>query len=899
MRPFNRCLGLLAASLMLASCGGGGGSGGDGAFQPTPSGTLELRASTTQLPLNIGDVAPFGGSPFMSEVDVTWRRANGDLVTGQEIAVSITPVAAASFSTLDDPTTPIVRDDQGRYVSGNEFLTRLGNGPVDVTGGHATLFVHSSSTSGTATLTVTARDTGSNTTIAKTLSFTINPSTTPLPASIAVGANPTHVYLSDTSGGSSSVLSAVLRDGSGQLVPDPVTGNTAYNNLQFEVVGGANSGNLSALGAGGAVSGASIKTRTIQGAASVSFTPGTIQGPVQIRVTADRTDGNVDNGITNPVSAVQTISVSDGKLFSLSITSPSQSAILVNRVLNTPISDDSTEPLPNIANGTYSLVVSALATDRQGNPVPEGTVIRFGAIDSPLTGFPNQGSGTFVIGGNDGNPQESGTLFTAPTGRFTGTGDRPGPGDTLLAFGDLVPGNRDLESARTVASINSLTSLNVSVPFNRNDDTGNSVDYGSVIPYVIGRAQDVAVRDTGSIDIAEFPDTGTLGITDRFGVASALMTYPIRKLGKSVYLFAQGDGVGVNSGQKKVTDISGIVFPGVADAVLTANPEEIPGNATAFVTVCIVDKYSAPLQGIFINYSFASLPVGAVGSVDGNGPQGSTDSATGPSGCVLAQVVTTGMGTTTGGGSSGEPRVIFSAIGLSDTVNIIASGNRSLTAQPGAFRGGGGVITLTLRDAAGNPVPGVLITGECTSPVGLSIQPGVTNAQGQTTATAIDNGLNGYGTSEDAECTFTAASGEETTVTFTGIDFCESGAVSPPPPPELCGGTVDTFDLTVNVNPMAAGNPACGLTVTSTPTGIACSAPAGNAAVSCVAPFNEGVAVSLTATPTGANCPPAALPPNPPSRTVIFSGQCAQTGPLTANATMSSARACNVSVTVP
>lgn len=914
MRAFNRCLGLLAASLLLASCGGGGGSGGDGAFQPTPSGTLDIRATTTQLPLNLNGVRPFPGSPFLTEVDVTWRRANGDLVSGQEVAVSINPVTVAAFSTLDDPATTIQTNPDGSYLRGNEFLDLLGSGPVKVTGGHATIFVHSDNVSGTATLTVTARDTGSNTTIAKTMTFTVNAATTPLPASIGLIANPSQVYLQENGGSSNSVLSAVVRDGSGQLVPDPVNGNTAFNNLQLEIVGGANSGNLSAVGASGAVSGPIIKTRTVQGVAAASFSAGTIQGPVQIRATADRTDGNVDNGITNPVTVTQTITVSDGKLFSLSITSPNVAAILANRVLDTPIQSDNDEG-PPAANGSYSLIVSALATDRQGNPVPAGTVVRFGAIDSPISGYPDQGSGSFLIGGNDGNPQESGTLFTSQTGCFTGfirtttprcsstgPGERAGPGDTLLTFGDLVPGNRDLESARTVANVNSATSLNLSVPFNRNDDSGNSVDSGAIIPYVIGRATDVAIRDQGQIALPgdNNGNVGTLGITDRDGVASALLTYPVAKLGKATYIYAQSDGVGFNGQVKKVTDIQGIALPGVAPAELTVNPEEIPGNATAFVTICIIDKFNSPLQGIFINYSFIGLPVGAQGTVDGNGASGRTDNATGPSGCVVAQVVTTGLGGTGGSGGSSEPTVVFSALGLTPgVVKITATGDRSLTAQPGSFRGGGGTITLTLRDAAGNPVPGVFIRGECTGDVGIGTPPGVTNAQGQTTTTVVDTGLNGYGEAGEGECTFTAASGEETTVTFNGIDFCEGGAVSPPPPPELCGGTTTNFDLTVVVNPMAAGNPACGLTVTSTPTGIACSAPAGNAAVNCVAPFSQGVAVTLTATPTGANCPAAALPPNPPGRTVTFSGQCAQSGALTGTATMSSARTCNVAVTVP
>lgn len=896
MRAFNRCLGLLAASLMLASCGGGGGSGGDGAFQPTPSGTLTITATTTSLPMNRLGVTPFPGSPFIAEVDITWRRANGDLVSGQEVAVSMNPVTVAAFSTLDDPTTPEVRDGNGAYVSGNEFRDRLGSGPVDVTGGHATVFVHSAATAGVSTLTVTARDTLSNTTISKTLQFTVNNVTSSLPASVTAEATPNHVYLQETGGSNSTVITALVLDGGENYVPDPGTGNSAFNNVQMEVVGGANYGTLSALAASGSNTGATVKTRTIQGVATAAFRAGTIQGPVQVRVIADRADNNVDNGISDPLVGTASVIVSDGKLFSLAITSPTQEAITTGNITGT------IGP-----NGTYSLIVSALATDRQGNPVPAGTAIRFGAIDGPATGFPQDGPGVFLIRGTDGDPQESGTLFTSLTGCFTGfikptdprcsstgPGERPGPGDTLLVFGDLVPGNRDLESARTVTTINTSTSLNVSVPFNRNDDSGNSVNSGPILPYVIGRAIDGNIRDSGSLG------NGVLGVTNENGVATAVLNYPNNKLGKLVYLFAQGDGVGAGGNIKKVTDIGAYRFAGIADLVLTANPDSISGNSIAAVTVCVADALGAPMQGLAINFAFASLPPGGQGFVDNVSGSGQVEDRTGANGCAVALVRTLGI-SGTGTGTSG-PRVVFSVGDASDTVEITTGGEGSLTAAPSFFRGSGGTITLTLRDSAGNPVPGVNINTQCEGQVSIVTPAGVTNAQGQTTAVINGDNLNDFGEPGEGQCTFTAASGEETIVRFEGIDLCDSN-VSPPPPPELCGGTTTPVQLTVVANPTVAGAVACGLTVSSNPAGITCSAPAGGGNITCSAPFTQGQAVQLSAIGTGAGCPATTAPvtgtpPPPPYKRFTFSGGCTQSGPAAANVALTAAQTCNVSVTV-
>ena len=226
MKAFSKCLGLLLLSATLASCGGGGGSGSHGAFEPTPSGSLTLQASTQQLPLNRNDIGPFFGSPYMAEVTVTWRRANGDLVSGQDINVSINPVSVAGFSQLDDPTTPWTGATKTPPTAeGNEFLTILGSGPVHVEGGHATIFVHAFDQAGTATLTVTAKDPDSSTTISKTLTFTVVNSTPPLPAQVVGAASPGHVYVTGSGGNTATQVTVQVVDGEGQNIPNPVSGS--------------------------------------------------------------------------------------------------------------------------------------------------------------------------------------------------------------------------------------------------------------------------------------------------------------------------------------------------------------------------------------------------------------------------------------------------------------------------------------------------------------------------------------------------------------------------------------------------------------------------------------------------------------------------------------------------
>lgn len=824
MKFTGKIFGLLLASLTLAACGGGGSDGGS--YSAPESSKITLSATRTTLPVNIWGYQPIQyGNPTQAEVTIEWRNPDGSLLNGHDVHVSISPTNVAVLSCLVD-------GDQ--CTDGNALF-----GSVVIKGinGRASIFVNSFNVAGTAVLTATGTDPNTNRSVSASLSFKVESGTGTQPASIQLTATPNHVYLPATGSASSSVVSAHVYDGAGQLVPDPGSGNSGFDNIRFEVVGGASRGTLSTTSASGPVSGAVVTSRTVHGVANASFAAGTEQGPVQIRATVDRSDGNVSNGIADPVSSMITLVVSDGQLYRLVITSPTTNAIEVNPVSRNIQAETNAAGevvVPPDPNGTYSLRVSALATDRQGNPVPPGTVIEFGLVDSPMAGFPEFGHGQLLIAGPDGNPQEGGKAFTAPTGQFRTAGGGAGPGDTLLILGNEVLGNTDLESARKVAQVNSQTSLSVTYPFNPNDTTGSSVDYGPVLPYVIGRAHE------GNI--------GATALTDEDGVASTTLNYPVSRLGKGALIWARGTGAPVNGTPRLITDISGGGFPGVAPGFLVASPSPLPGNTVTYVEVCLYDALGAPIQGAGIGFAFANLGLGT-GSIDGVPTAGVFQHPTGAGGCTVGRYQTAGL-SGEGGGGSDKPQLIFSAGGSVEPlpIDIAVSGDLMLQVSPSTLGGGGGVVNLLLTDGNGNPVSGVQIVAECTIGASSSlIAP--TDASGKTRAT-ITADLTGYKPPQTtATCTFKTAAGQSAKVNLQGVDLCEANPDAVP-----CGGEPPKqTTLAVIIDRGPGVGAAVTATVASSPGAITCelAANVSNAVCQRTMEPNRTYVLNATITPAG------------------------------------------------
>ncbi len=724
---------------------------------PDPIEHIVIEPLRTTIPANIFGIAPFVGSPYIAEVTLRFVDAFGDPINQADgLAVSINPVDRGGFSTLDDGSTDDV----------NEFLVILGEGPVDVLAGTATIFIHSFQSPGQNTLTVTGTDPITGVNYQATQVFTIiEAASNGLPAQIDVTLPDLPQYVQGSGGLDTRQFEISVTDGAGEEVPDPDTSAGGYNNVLIEVIpDGTFSGEeVSGSNAQGQpVSGTAIQVATTQGISSAVFRSGTEPGVQTLRITADRADNNVDNGISDPLQDLLDFVVSDGRLFSLEITSPNIDAITANRVV-----DGVTE---SGMDGTYSLTISAIGTDRLGNPVLP-TEIAFNAIDFPISGYPLLGSGAFDLSASDGDPEESGRGFTAPTGAFLTAGGGAGPGDALMLFGEDVQGNRDHESLRVIESVTSATTLTVQTDFNPNDDTGVAVDDGPILPYVIGRAANLT--------------TGPVALTDDIGVATTTINYPITVLGQVAAISAQGNGALIDTKAvqvKTVADVELISLPGIAPAAFSVSSTLIGPNTTVDLTLCLIDANSSAIPAVLVGFNVIN-PQGAQVTIDGKIGSGTLNTATDAAGCTVATIVTDNV--IPEAADEDRIQIIFFVGGLSQTVTVLSPTPSVLFAIPNAFFSDQTqTVILRLLSGTGEPQDGIQIDFvSCTSTgsgiVILQVPPGVTDANGETFALVSALGLDSCEEPGTAVCTFAGPAGEpQAEVTFVGLDI---GMFSPNP----------------------------------------------------------------------------------------------------------------------
>lgn len=712
---------------------------------------ITITTQNQTLPRNPTGQTQSIASPFVSRTDIMFRRLDGTVISlmdGVNVAV-LGGIGTCTFSTLDDPETEDI----------NEINVELGSGPVDVNSGVATIFVRARQEPGTCTIVASGQDPDTGEIVSTSLTFTIVGGVGGGPTVAFINAPTDPLYVQGSGGPGSVVVTAIAFDGNDQVIANPAAG---INNARVEIVSGPGGGErITGVNASGAsVSGTSINLRSTGGIVNFNLISGTVRGPVLIRVTFDRADNNVDNGIQDPVTVTRTVIISDGRLFDLDITN--QNALVV-----TPVSGPPGDPI-------YRLTITAIATDRDGNPVIPGTQIDFGIIDTPLV------ANNFAISGNDGNPQEGGTLFTAPTGNFS----LAGPGDTVVVFGEEIPGQRDMEAARTIQQITSINSLLTIRPFNRNDTTGSIVDGGPIFPYVIGRAADGNITNSA--------------LTNEDGVVSVQLRYSQSKISTPVIVWAQGTGVAANGTPNLVADVERLTFAAAGPATLTAMPSSVQANSSNSIRLCLRDVNERGIPNAIIRFTAASPSQGSI-TVDGQSPPGNVAAPTGSDGCTTALLRTQNF--TNEGGT-----VTFTAGGASTDVVIAATGaNLTLSASPNAFsvpRTFNRQSLITLVGPGGQPIAGAQISVTCQTSGGvLGATGGTTDSNGSFTSFISGDGFvsdpDGPGAppnmpamNEMGTCVYTVQGNPAvmTTISIAGNGVCNVQNISPPPPDNgACG----------------------------------------------------------------------------------------------------------------
>ncbi len=734
---------------------------------------LSMEAVAQTIPANVFNLTPEQAflTVYMTEVEISFRDPLGNYINPEAgdggvatVGVSINPLTVAAFSTLDDGETEDV----------NEIFVLLGSGPVNMNAGKGKIFIWADDP-GVATITVNAQDQFTGQTLSAQYDITVDGGADPgLPNSITLsgsGAN----YVNGSGGSQTQTIQAFAQSSEGV----PVQDTNGFNNVMIDITTDAlNSGEMvSGVNAQGFnVTGQSINIATGNGVASFQLLSGDNPNTVIMTATTDRADNNVDNGLQDPITAQNSFVISDGVLFGLDITAPNLNSLFINQVDGGVVSEDG---IDNI-DGSYSLTISAIGTDKGGNPALPQT-IQFGLIDSPITGFPQDGPGTFVISGLDGDPQEGGNLFTSVTGGFLTDAGGVQPSDTLLVFGEELLGNEDLESSVTVQTVISETSLRITETFNRNDLTGTINNDFGIFPYIIGRAVDGNINATAVID--------------ENGVATTEVNYPVSKLGKIAGIYAKGQGATVAGVTRSVTDVEMILYPGVSSipgteliASISVSPSIIPANLETPVTVCVFDAAQHPIQGANVQWSY--IGGAGTGIIDGVAGSGIMANRTGENGCATGIAEPSGIiDVTSGTGfifNVGSISCLTEDSNGEACIQIANPGSIYLSATPAIHNFSGvKIIDLFLFGGNGEGIPNVPLFASCDSTGGVLIvqqQPGTTDEDGRTTANILA-GLDDISTSYSGTCEFTTGTGEPiATVEFNGNDLCILNS----PPPAAC-----------------------------------------------------------------------------------------------------------------
>lgn len=357
---------------------------------------------------------------------------------------------------------------------------------------------------------------------------------------------------------------------------------------------------------------------THSGVATLYFCATATPGKTVVRVIQiDQTTGNTQTAKTTfTVAGDGGGSGEDGKISSLVF-----SGAFTDAVVRGIYSFGTDQDTP-LLNGTYSRLITVLATNRNGNPVPPGSRVNFFVVDSPLTGFPET-VGSFRVAGSNGDPQEGGFDFSAPGGLFQTLGVIPG--DRLVLDDSAQTGIRVVDTITN----NSMLTIDPS-----GQAFASSTDAGPTIPYIIGQASYATILGSA--------------FTDQLGIANTWLTYPATRIGQTAILVACAEDNTVCTTLNTCNDSGmdcGPVYLGVSSSTgngtITLSATELPPNTNSSVQVCTRDAGNVPAATVV---DYTAIYSGSSTSVTIDGSSSKTGSfVTGADGCKTIAINASGQ----------------------------------------------------------------------------------------------------------------------------------------------------------------------------------------------------------------------------------------------------------------
>ncbi len=590
-----RWVSLLLLSFLVAGCGGGGGGAG---FGGTDTLKLSITADKTVLPANLLSVLPDISGPFTNTITVQVKK-NDRLFAAPNVSIDV--VSGLSNGALyyldgnpDHERCPAVAPQTCPPVRTVPLAFR--RLVFENTTGTVTGHFHAGDAPGKIVLRASASDPDTGETVVADITITVGPGvSTGQPALIGFEIVPSPLYIKNQGQADVKRFQVVVLDDAGQPVPNPANNNIRLQLLPNRPNGGEK---LVAIAASGAVEeGEIVSTRTVNGRAEIALHSGDKPGTVAIAAFADRADNNVDDGIENTLSDIDTIPIGSGEIASLTFTGPYAGAVISRSNVLTLGNGDSIDA----SGSVYTRAISVLAVDEFGNPPPPGEFITFRLMDGPMTGYPDLGRGTFTISGKDGNPQEGGNTFTTPT-----------DGSSLLGATTncqlVLEGGPGQEGGWIINGQSQRNLLSIFNTFNAVADTGFTVPYTVGCPPYKGNV----ANNVNDVTVA----------TDADGVATTTINYPRTQLGRCFKLTAEANGgkVGAVMGIERLGstvygDQCTSWYLGVATGAklvlvpATDQSFQIPVGATITdrkVTVQLVDGAipAAPLPGEKLSVQF-------------------------------------------------------------------------------------------------------------------------------------------------------------------------------------------------------------------------------------------------------------------------------------------------------